>query len=383
MIDDGPVGIGIIGFGGFGQFLARSWSEMRSVSVRAVADTNSDLAPPKLRFYVDWRQLLADPDVEVVSIATPPSTHCEMACAAMRAGKHILIEKPLATTLDGADRILAVQQETGRIVGVDYMLRFNPIVEAMQKWSKAGFFGRLRRVVVENYAQDEALPADHWFWDREISGGILVEHAVHFVDVVHGCTDAEARSVDGYGLIREDGRMDRMGLTAIYDDEVVMQQYHAFSRPGFFEDTSMRFVFDLAQVEVEGWIPLKGRVAALVSDESERSLHRLPGLSIEERTSVQRAEDSSRPEGWGPVSRSEIRSGGVAYGVDELVRGSFTLAAAKSEAYASALRSTMADLVTAIRNPAHRLRAGLPEGVRSLRIASEATSRALARQESS
>lgn len=388
------LGIGIIGYGGFGQFLHRSWSEMEGIHVRAVADANFETRSvvAEAAFYDDWHDLLEDPGVDIISIATPPFTHADIACAAMRCGKHVLIEKPLATTRQDAERIRAAAADTQRIAAVDYMLRFNPIVEVLQAWARDGSFGALRRIVVENYAQDESLSKDHWFWDAEKSGGILVEHAVHFIDIVIGCTDAEVSSTDGVAIAREDGRIDRMGLTAIFADGLITQQYHAFSRPGFFEETGMRFVFDLAQVDIDGWIPLRGRLTALVNPENLVALQRMPGLVIQERKRLDDLDDTSRPAGWGDSAsggRSEgdggwrpngeqksVQSGGVAYQVTEQITGSFDLSVPKSVAYANAVRAMMADVAAAVRDPNHHPRAGLREGLRSLEIALSATQRA-------
>lgn len=378
-----PLKLGIIGYGGFGRFLHQAWSQMEAVRVTAVADTDAGRDPGGVRFYRRWQELVADPDLDLVSIVTPPGTHAEIACAAMEAGKHVLIEKPLATSREDAYHIRAVQDRTGRLATVDYMLRFNPIVETLHAWSRSRCFGRLRRVVVENYAQDEALPRGHWFWDAAQSGGILVEHAVHFIDVVNGCTRALPARVDGVSVRRNPEQEDRMMLTVVYEDGLVASQYHAFSRPGFFEHTSMRFVFDLAQVEVEGWIPLSGRVRALVADETEAALRQLPGLAVAERQALAAVADTSRPEGWGAVdaapadgTRRQLRSGGEAYPAEALVTGTFALAASKADAYAASLRALLADLIAAVRDPGHLPRVTLAHGIASLEVALKATAAA-------
>src|SRR5690606_2876389 len=239
-----------------------------------------------------------------------------------------------------------------------------PIVEVMQDWARRKPFGSLRRVLVENYAQDEALPVDHWFWDPSVSGGILVEHAVHFIDVVHGCTRAPAVRVNGTSAAREDGRIDRMSLTAVYGDGLIMSQYHAFSRPGFFESTSMRFVFDLAEVDVEGWIPLGGRARVLVSESTDKDAIQLPGARVIHRVPIRQAADLSRPRGWGGqdigADRSHvIASSGVNYDVQEQVMVEFALPDDKSTVYAACLQAMMRDVIEAIRNPNLQLRVTL------------------------
>ena len=379
-----PLTVGIIGFGGFGRFLQQSWSPMEELAVTAVADSNSDIDAAGLSHFPRWQDLLADPTIDIVSIASPPNMHAEMACAAIESGKHVLVEKPLALVPEDARRIATRQEESSVVATVDYMLRFNPIVELIQEWARSRTFGALRRVLVENYAQDESLPRDHWFWNRASSGGILIEHAVHFIDVVHGCTAADPVHIDGFAQSRDDGRVDRMGLSAIYEDGLVMSQYHAFSRPGFFESTSMRFVFDLAQIEVQGWIPLRGRVHALVTEETEAQLKRLPGVEVTRGVQIESAEDQSRPAGWGPISApvaASLRSGGVAYAASHEVELTYEMPAKKSDVYADCLRALMRDFVHAVRDPAHRLRVTLRDGISSLEVAAAASRSAFGRSD--
>lgn len=359
--------IGIIGYGGFGRFLHSAWDAMAEARVVAVADTNPSNDPGTVRFFTDWQALLKDPAIDIVSIATPPVLHASMACAALEAGKHVLVEKPLAMTVEEAQRIQAVAERTGKCATVNFMLRFNPIVEALQAWSHSRCFGALRRVVVENYAQDEALPPEHWFWDPTRSGGILVEHAVHFIDIVNGCTKASPEQVQGLGVRRTPTQEDRMMLTVKYADGLVATQYHAFSRPQFFEQTSMRFVFDIAQVEVEGWIPMRGRVTALVSDATEAELQRLPDFAIHRQERLATATGSST---------TTYYSGGQPYTVSHQVEGGFALPISKPEAYADALRALMRDLIAAGQKENHRLRVSLQDGISTLRVALEATQQA-------
>ncbi len=367
------IGLGLIGYGGFGRFLRKSWEALDVVDLKAVSDANPRRYVDDLLFYSDWQALISDPTIELVAIATPPSTHADMACAAMRIGKHVLIEKPVATTLADAGRIRTVRDETRRVAGVDHMLRFNSIVEAIQGWARTMPFGPLRRVLVENYAQDEELAPGHWFWDVAVSGGILVEHAVHFIDLVNGCTTDRPTSVQGRALRRGRDLTDRMLLTVQYGEGLLMTQYHAFSRPGFFEDTTMRFVFDLAQVETTGWIPLEGTVRALVNDGTESALQLLPGLVIDRRTPVGAVEDVSRPQGSGIVDdgrgRNRIRSGGSTYDVSDRIEARFRLAEGKTEAYAGALRALLRDVAAAIQSPDCSLRVTLDDAIAGLEIA--------------
>ncbi|UCH62866.1 MAG: Gfo/Idh/MocA family oxidoreductase [Fidelibacterota bacterium] len=376
-----PHRIGIIGYGGFGQFLHRSWESLKQAVIAAAADTDPGRDPGSpLRFYHRWEELAADPDVDIMVIATPPFTHADMACEAMRRGKHVLIEKPMATSLEDARRIIDLRDRTGRVAGVDYMLRFNPLIEALSSLTHSGVFGDLRRAVVENYAQDEILPPSHWFWNRDLSGGIMVEHGVHFFDLINSFTTATPKRVSGMAHGRNESQEDRVLAMVAYDNGLMATHYHAFSRPGFFEHTSIRLVYDLAQVDLQGWIPLAGQITALVNETTAKGLYSLPGFQEMDRMAIKDVPDLSRPEGWGerpPVlddsGEPVVISGGNTYPVDSYITGSFTATDTKGEVYAASLRGLLADFIHKVENPEHSLRVGLEEGLVSLELALEAT----------
>ena len=183
--------IGIIGYGGFGQFLHHAWQSHEQVDVIAVADIQKPvIIPDKIKFYTDYDTIIKNPELDIISVATPPDTHSQIAFAALKAGKHVLVEKPMALNIADAQEYKNRSRKANKIVMVDYMLRFNPIIMAIKALGNKGLFGELRRAAVENYAQDESLNPGHWFWDHSISGGIFVEHGVHFFDLINSFTDS-------------------------------------------------------------------------------------------------------------------------------------------------------------------------------------------------
>ena len=367
-----PLRIGLIGYGGFGRFLHRTWEADGGARVTAVASL--DDRPEGIPCLTDWRDLLARPDVDLVAVATPPGTHAEMGVAVLEAGKHLLIEKPVATDLAGADRLIAARDRSGKVAAVDFMLRFNPVVEALVAWGASGAFGPLVRVTVENEAQDATLPAEHWFWDREQSGGILAEHAVHFLDVVNAVVAAQggdpaSASAEGWATRRADGREDRVLAVVQHGGPngvggPLATHAHAFTRPGAFERTTMRFTFALAEVDVDGWVPLAGTVRALVGLVAEGELERLPGLRVTSET---------------PWPDATAVVGGISYPVGRQVEAAFALPVPKPEAYAGALRALLADVRTSIEAPGRPVRAGLEAGRAALRQALAARASADAR----
>lgn len=364
--------IGIIGYGGFGKFLHHWWNRLDGVKVAAVYGGNPDDPESDVKLYQSWEELLGDSDIDIVSIATPPALHVEMACKAMRAGKHVLLEKPVALTNTGAEEILRVQQETGMVITVDHMLRYDPIVSSLLKLSKEETFGKLRHAVVSNYAQDESLPAEHWFWDKTMAGGIFVEHAVHFFDIVNALANQKVEKVSGFTHRRNAHQEDQVAATVLYQNGLIASHYHSFSGPGFFEQTTIRLTYDLARIEIEGWVPMKGRFEALITQSNKHKLDILPGLAIEKTTAVAQLTDASRPEGWGDVSgtdRTSVHCGGIEYRVDELISGTFALAQTKSETYGSCVQKILYDIISKIENPDHTLSITVQDAYESLKIA--------------
>ena len=96
------------------------------------------------------------------------------------------------------------------MITVDHMLRYNPIVQSFIRLGKSGCFGRLRHAVVNNYAQDAALPADHWFWKEELSGGIFIEHGVHFFDILNAISAQHYSQVYGCSRSRNEAQRDQV-----------------------------------------------------------------------------------------------------------------------------------------------------------------------------
>ena len=392
--------IGIIGYGGFGAFLHHAWEDMEEVTVVAVADHNPARRIRKeISFYTRWQDLLEDPGPDIVVIATPPSMHAEIACTAMETGKHAFIEKPLATTLDDASRILSTQEKTGRRATVDFMMRFNPLVETLEHISTNRLLGELRRIDVENYAQDSALPPDHWFWDQDTAGGILIEHGVHFIDIVHMLTDQHPVRITGERHLRNGTQEDQIMANVLYDGGLMATHYHSFARPGFFEITTIHLAFDLGQVTLTGWIPLSGTITALANDRTARAVKAIEGFKLGHSLPVHQAPDISRPEGWGSLDGTSsqlghrtvcsglgspddtsfqlahrtVRSGGIEYRVDELLSGTFSLGMSKTEIYRTSLRCMMRDFIRSIDVPGHVPRVTLHDGLSSLEVAVRAT----------
>lgn len=357
------IGVGIVGYGGFGPFVHSAWDSAEGVEVRAVADSDPSRAPKEeVRFTTEWRELLEDKSIDLVAVITPPAMHAEMGVAVLEAGKHLLVDKPVATTLADADRLIEARNRSGRVAAVNFMLRFNPLVQALAELSRSGRLGQLRHVAVENVAQDDTLPSEHWFWDPEVSGGILVEHAGHFLDLVDFVAGETPERVQGARRTRNERQEDQLLAVALYKSGIVATHYHEFSRPRQLETTSMRFVFDLAQFDIDGWIPLGGTVRALADEELLRGIKTLPNAEITGRNALE---------------EHEVTSAGRTYEVTHELEARFALSEPKAEVYQNCLRGMISDVREAILNPDHEVAVPLEDGRRA--IASAITAQEMAR----
>lgn len=143
-------------------------------------------------------------------------------------------------------------------------------------------FGPLQRFSLENDARDDHLPPHHWFWEEEKSGGIWVEHGVHFFDLVHWLARPKGFSLCAKSLARPEGLEDAVMALVEYRSPSFLASFaHYFTRPREFERTRIHLTFHRAYLEVEGWIATSLRGRAWLEEETLDRLLRTPGLELE------------------------------------------------------------------------------------------------------
>lgn len=279
-----PIKIGIIGYRGFGAFCTDAFHSTGRARVVAFAGRDQVAMAACAEQYdvpftfTNWQELVDCPDVELVHIVTPPDMHAEMAIAAINAGKHVLIEKPMATSTADAARILeAVNAHPECIVGVNYVMRYNPLYALVSALTKSGCLGKLTHVSFQNYASDEGLGDDHWFWKPEEAGGIFIEHGVHFFDIVGSIIDSPPTTVFGQTWNRTDatGKEDRVQANVTYKSGATATYYHAFNRPGLLEKQLIHFAFELGHIDLAGWNPNSMTLESIGNDDQMGTLRGL------------------------------------------------------------------------------------------------------------
>ena len=147
----------------------------------------------------DYHVALNDPEVKAVSVCTPNYAHPEIAIAAMRAGKDVLSEKPAARTYKEAAEMLKVQQETGRILNIGVVNRFNDYVNAIKKYIDQGKLGEVYHVYV-SFRAHRSIPGigGAFTTKAKAGGGALIDWGVHYLDIVmYCCGDPKPLTVSG------------------------------------------------------------------------------------------------------------------------------------------------------------------------------------------
>ncbi len=152
----------------------------------------------------DYHEVLNDPEVEAVSVCTPNNVHATIAIDALRAQKHVLCEKPAARTYPEALQMQEVQHETGKILNIGVVNRFNDNVNLIKKYIDEGKLGNVFHVYVSFRAHRSIPGLGGAFTTKAIAGGgALIDWGVHFLDIVMYCLgDPQVKTVSGETFCR-------------------------------------------------------------------------------------------------------------------------------------------------------------------------------------
>lgn len=183
-----PVRLGLVGLG-WGERVAAAMERLREVELtvchaRTAAMREDFALRYGCRVAATWPELLADPTLDGVILMTPNSTHGALAIEAMRAGKHVLVTKPMATTLADAAAMVRVASETGRVLCVGHQSRRHPAQRALHRLVASGALGVPQRIE-GNTSSPTGLAREDGAWRdqaAECPGGPLMQLGIHYID---------------------------------------------------------------------------------------------------------------------------------------------------------------------------------------------------------
>ncbi len=190
-MNDRPIGFGIIGTGAIADFHAKAIAATAGTALIGVYNRTQANA----RSFADRHgaqvvaasveELVARPDIDAVCITTPSALHREPTLRAIRAGKHVMIEKPIDSTVEGTDEILAAAQRAGVWVGSIFQARFGEGARALKSAIEQGRFGRL--VLCSAYVKWNRTPEYYTGWKGKLNedgGGAVINQAIHAIDLL-------------------------------------------------------------------------------------------------------------------------------------------------------------------------------------------------------
>ena len=162
--------------------------------VVAIADLNEPLASQLAQnygianAYSDWHQIINSPEIDAVCVATPNVLHAEMVIAALKAGKHVLVEKPMAISWQDVKEMVSIAVASRLVLMVNHSFRYNPIYEKAREVIQSGLLGEIYSIRGRfSYAGPEHWTGSKttWFLDKRMAGGgALFDAGIHAVDLI-------------------------------------------------------------------------------------------------------------------------------------------------------------------------------------------------------
>ncbi len=267
-------GIALIGCGSMGEAHLNDMYYKENISIEYVCDLDETRTHTfASRFNAkhttaDYHEVLQDPAVDIVIIATYPNTHLEILKACIDAGKHVLCEKPLASTLEeGAEMVKLVKDHPECKVLIGYILRHNKTYQKVAEMIQSGAIGKpiIFRMVQNHHTMD---------WNKYLSliksTSPLVDCGVHYVDVMHWFTGATITELNAIGLKTEadvpEGKYNFGMLTAKLSDGSI----------GYYE---VGWSNTMASCNTKEFVGPKGRISITYQD--NRAVHQEEGDLIE------------------------------------------------------------------------------------------------------
>jgi len=222
-----PVRFALAGFGAWGQHHAKSIhenSESTLVAISAPTEaTRAEAAKlyPDALIYADSLEMIAQADFDIIDIVTPSHTHREIALAAMAKGKHVLLEKPMAITLEDCKAIVTGAREHGVHLAVGHELRLSSQWGRIKEIIDAGTIGDPQYVLVELLRKPYRTGASGWRYDQNRVGSWVLEEPIHFFDLARWYLEGSGDPVElcAYGNSRDPQR------PTLYDNFSAMFKY--------------------------------------------------------------------------------------------------------------------------------------------------------------
>ena len=202
------INLALVGCGGYGSAYVREIAASPDAKLLVACDAKREHAQAAAdktgaQVCTDWERALDVPGLDGVVIATPNHLHSQMACGAAERGLHVLCEKPMATTLDDARRMVRACREAGVVLMIGLSSRYDQAFKRGLELTRSGELGDPELITnVYHYTLGPVQPGRTWHNDPELlGGGALIQMGIHLIDRVAWFAGSEPRSV--YALLRK------------------------------------------------------------------------------------------------------------------------------------------------------------------------------------
>ncbi|MEO8610986.1 MAG: Gfo/Idh/MocA family oxidoreductase [Chloroflexota bacterium] len=186
----------VIGVGSIGQNHARVYREMEGIQLVGVVDQSLQNATKvgsrlNVPFYTDWEKLLEEQKPDLISCAVPTSLHFDVGTKLIERGLHVLMEKPITSTLDQAEKLVALAKKKGVVLAVGHIERFNPAVMELRRRLREGMVGKVYKIHAQRLGP---------YPPRIQDAGVIIDLASHDIDLMRHLMDEPITRVYGETL---------------------------------------------------------------------------------------------------------------------------------------------------------------------------------------
>jgi predicted dehydrogenase len=216
------VRVGVVGYGYWGPNLVRNFSEILGPQSVAVCDMRPDLVAraqsryPTVQATTDFQDLLNDSTIDAVAIATPVSTHFNLAMAALQAGKHVLVEKPITDTAEKAFRLIEEADRRGLVLMVDHTFLYTSAVSRMKELITSGKLGQI-------YYYD-SVRVNLGLFQHDIN--VLWDLAVHDLSIMDYLLEERPTAVSVTAIAHVPGQMEDMAYLTVFFSSTLIAHFH-------------------------------------------------------------------------------------------------------------------------------------------------------------
>ena len=250
--------VAIVGVGGMGTTHFNIHRDMEGTTLVAACDLMLDQLKAKaeglsINLYSDYYEMLEREKPDVVDVSTPTYLHAEHAIAAMRAGAHVICEKPMALTRDEAEEIIKVSKETGKLFMAAHVLRFMGPYAYLSDVIKSGKHGKPLKIYMSRLSSTPLWSYEGWMLDRSRSGHVVLDLMIHDIDLMQYLF-GQPREITG-------AQMEMNELTN-YASVCFIYDGFSISIEGSWFNTEIPFTSEFFAVFENGWVRFKDGVLA-------------------------------------------------------------------------------------------------------------------------